>query len=63
MYITGDQLKDLVKAAVVEVFEQRRDLLYDAVEEAFEDLALCRAIQEGEDSELVGRDEVPVCPA
>jgi hypothetical protein len=56
--VTQDQLKDLIKTALVEVLEQRRDLLYDAVEEAMEDWALCRAIQESENSELIERDEV-----
>jgi hypothetical protein len=56
--VNQDQLKELIKTALVEVFEQRRDLLHDAVVEALEDIALVRAIEEGESSELVGRTEV-----
>ena len=56
--VNQDQLKELIKTALVEVFEQRRDLLHDAVVEALADIALVRAIEEGESSELVDRTEV-----
>lgn len=52
------QLKALFKSALVEVMEERRDLIRDAVEEALEDIALARAIQEGETSETVSREEI-----
>ncbi len=52
------QLKEILKEAIVEVFEERRDLIGDLIEEALEDVALARAIEKGEDSEFVGRDEV-----
>jgi hypothetical protein len=53
-----DQLKDLIKTALIEVLEERRDLLHEAVEEAFEDVALARAIEEGETTDLVEREEI-----
>ena len=56
--VNQDQLKELIKSALVEVLEQRRDLLHDAVAEALEDIALVRAIEEGASGELVGRTEV-----
>jgi hypothetical protein len=56
--IAEDRLKEVLKAAVVEVLEERRDLVREIVEEALEDLALARAIEEGESSEVVGRDHV-----
>lgn len=52
------QLKALFKSALVEVMEERRDLIRDAVEDALEDIALSRAIAEGETSETVSRDEI-----
>ncbi len=52
------QIKAIFKAAFAEVMEERRDLIRDAVEEALEEIALARAIEEGKDSETVGRDEV-----
>jgi hypothetical protein len=56
--IAEDRLKEVLKAAVVEVLEERGDLVREIVEEALEDLALARAIEEGEGSEAVGRDHV-----
>jgi hypothetical protein len=56
--IAEDRLKEVLKAAVVEVLEERSDLVREIVEEALEDLALARAIEEGETSEVVGRDHV-----
>jgi hypothetical protein len=52
------RLKGLVKDAVVEVLEERRDLLRDAVQESLEDMALVRAIQQGERSRLASRKQV-----
>lgn len=56
--IAEDRLKEVLKAAVVEVLEERSDLVRTIVEEALEDLALTRAIEEGKGSEVVGRDQV-----
>jgi hypothetical protein len=52
------RLKDLFKAAIIEVLEERSDLLRGIVEEAFEEIALARAIAEGEHTEVVSRDRV-----
>jgi hypothetical protein len=52
------RLKDLLKAAVVEALREHRDLVKDIVEEAMEEIALTRAIDEGLRSEAVPRDEV-----
>jgi hypothetical protein len=52
------KLKDLLKSALVEALEEHRDLVLDIVEEAMEDIALARAIEQGVDSEPVSRDEV-----
>ncbi len=48
----------LLKTAIVEVLEERSDLLGEAVAAAFEDIALARAIEEGEQTGNVGRSEV-----
>lgn len=52
------KLKDLLKSALVEVLEERRDLVQDIVEEAMEDFGLARAIEQGLESQPVSRDEV-----
>ncbi|HYG63675.1 MAG TPA: hypothetical protein VEL74_13925 [Thermoanaerobaculia bacterium] len=56
--IGEERLKALLKAAFVEVLEERRDLVLDVMEEALEDIALGRAIQEAEGSEMVGEDSI-----
>ncbi len=52
------RLKNIFKEALAEVLEERQDLFAEIVMEALEDFALVRAIQEGEDSEEVSREEV-----
>jgi hypothetical protein len=52
------QLKEVIKAALVEVLQERQDLLYDAIERALEEIAFARAIEEGDRTELIERDEV-----
>jgi hypothetical protein len=52
------RLKELLKAVVIEVLHERRDLVRDAVAEAVEELGLTRAIQKGLRSRPVGRDAV-----
>jgi hypothetical protein len=52
--IDDAKLKALCKTALVEVLEERRDLLRDAIE----GIALVRAIEEGRRSEDVSRGEI-----
>ena len=58
MSLDEGRIKELMKEAVLEVLEERRDLIYDALAEAMEDFALAKAIQEGESSESVTRKQV-----
>jgi len=52
------RLKALLKEALVEVLEQRREWFSELMAEALEDSALVQAIQEGEKTETVSRDEI-----
>jgi len=52
------KLKQMLKSAVAEVLEERREFVKEIVEEAMEDIALARAIDEGAQTELVNRDAV-----
>jgi hypothetical protein len=56
--IDEERLRDLLKSALVEALEEHRDLVLDIVEEALEDIALARAVEQGLASESVSRDEV-----
>jgi hypothetical protein len=53
-----NQFKDALKAAIIEVLEERRDLVRDVLEEAIEEIAFMRASEEGERSAVVDRKEV-----
>lgn len=56
--IDEKRMKELFKDALVELFEERKDLLRDLVAEVLEDVALVHAIQEGATGDSVSRDEV-----
>ena len=52
------QVKELFKQAILELFQERRDLLYELFVEVVEDLALVNAIEEGESGETVSKAEI-----
>ena len=53
-----DQLKAVFKAAIIEVIEEKRDFFQELLEEAIEEIAMVRAIEEGRKSESISREEV-----
>ena len=52
------RMKVLLKDAVIEVLQERRDLLSEAMKETLEDMAMLRAIQIGEKSRLTSRKKI-----
>lgn len=56
--VEEDRLKELLKAALVEVLEERGDLVRELVAEAVEDMAMVRALEEGEQSPRISREDV-----
>ncbi|HLL15577.1 MAG TPA: hypothetical protein VK388_10965 [Pyrinomonadaceae bacterium] len=56
--IDEDKMKELFKNALVELFDERKDLLRELIADALEDVALVHAIKEGEGSVTVSRKEV-----
>ena len=52
------RLKELLKSALIEVFEERQDFVKEIIREAMEDIALVRAIDEGLLTKTVTRGEV-----
>ena len=51
-------LSEMVKEVLREGLEERKGVFYDVLVEVLEDLALGRAIAEGEGSETVDRKEI-----
>ncbi len=52
------KIKALFKEAIVEVMEENQELVSSLLVEALEDIGLSRAIEEGEKSESVSREEI-----
>ncbi|MBM3841514.1 MAG: hypothetical protein FJ398_26935 [Verrucomicrobia bacterium] len=52
------RLKSLLKDAVIEVLQERHDLLRDAFQESLEDVAMLRAIQDGQKTRLTSRKKI-----
>jgi hypothetical protein len=52
------QLKELFKSAVVELLRDNREEVSEFLAELIEDIAMERAIAEGETTELVSRDAI-----
>ncbi len=55
--IDDGKLKGLLKQALVEVLEERAELLRDVLAEVVEDVAFAKAIKEGEGTETVSRND------
>jgi hypothetical protein len=56
--LDDEQTKILLKQAILEMLQEKNGLLYDAIAEVLEDLALAGVIEEGLTSEVTGRDGV-----
>jgi hypothetical protein len=56
--IDEKDLKILLEAAVAEALEEQRALVKEIVEEAIEEIALARAIDQGLETKPATRDEV-----
>ena len=52
------RIKQCFKEALLEVLEERKDVLYELLAEVMEDVALVHAIQEGENTKPVSKQEV-----
>ena len=56
--MNATELKQVFKQALIETFEEKTDLFHDIIMEALEDIALSRAISEGENTENVSKEDV-----
>lgn len=52
------KLKELFKQAIIEAIEEKKELVRDMLFEVMEDLAMIYAIQKGEKTDTITRDEV-----
>jgi len=56
--LDDDQTKALLKEVLVEMLQQQREVFYELVLEALEDVGLAKAIEEGEETEFVEESEI-----
>lgn len=56
--IDDNKLKELMKQAFIEAIEEKKGVVHDILVEALEDVAMIRAIRNGEDSGLADREEI-----
>ena len=52
------QIKELFKQAILELLQERKEEVYDVFLEVLEEISLTKAIEEGEQTELVSKAEV-----
>ena len=53
-----EKLKEVFKSAIVEVLQERRELVREIFDEIIEDIAFSTAIAEGEETPRVSRESV-----
>jgi DNA-binding HxlR family transcriptional regulator len=53
-----DKIKQLFKTAIVEVLQEQKEVFSDLLREIIEDIALKKAIKEGESTEIVSREAI-----
>lgn len=56
--LDSNQLKELLKTAIVEILQEQKEVFTEIIVEAMEDIALAKAIEEGEDTEPVSREAI-----
>ena len=54
----SEQMKALIKSALLEILEERKDLFIEMFAEAMEDAALARVVKEGEGTPYVSRGHI-----
>ena len=56
--IDEGRLKQILKEALIETLEEKKDVFHELITEAIEEIALTNAIREGQRTETVSKQEV-----
>jgi hypothetical protein len=56
--LDSNQLKELLKTALIEILQDQKDVFTDIIFEAMEDIAMVKAIEEGKSTETVSREAI-----
>ncbi len=52
------QLKELLKTAILELMQEQKEVFSEILVEALEDIGMENAIKEGENTEIVSREQI-----
>lgn len=52
------KLKQILKEALIEALEEKKDVFHELIVEAIEDIGMINAIREGQNTETVSKQEV-----
>ena len=52
------KLKQILKEALIEALEEKKDVFHELIVEAIEDIGLINAIREGQNTETVSKQEI-----
>lgn len=55
---SDEKLKEVFKSAIIEVLQERKELVREILDEIIEDIAFSKAIAEGEQTPRVSRESV-----
>ena len=56
--IKEDEIKSMLEDIVFKLFQEKKEIFRDIVEEVMEDIALCKAIEEGRKDEFVSQEKI-----
>jgi len=56
--LNAEQLETLLKVAIIKILQEQKEVFTDLIIEAMEDIALAKAIGEGESTEIVSREAI-----
>ncbi len=56
--ISDERMKDFIKEVIIEMIKEKKDLFYEVILEAIEEVALANAITEGRKDNFVSEDRI-----
>lgn len=58
MTLSEEKTKELLTEVLIEMIQKKREVFYDIVREALEEIGLANAIEEGRKDDFVSEDEI-----
>jgi hypothetical protein len=58
LIINDEKMKEFLKEILIEIIKEKRNLFYELILEAIEEVALARAITEGRKDNFVSEDQI-----